>query len=253
MNNMSEKKIYTRQEFEELRKIWAQELADDIPLQHEAREVFIKADRHNWIHQTNWLGEPVLQVPHDMFAMQEIIYKTRPNYIIEIGVAWGGSLLFNATLQEVLGGKYVIGVDIFIPDDLKERLNSHSLLSKRIKLIEGSSLDNSVVDQIKKIVGTDKKVMVILDSYHSQEHVIQELNKYSPFCGEGQYLVVCDTIVDMIPPQTHRPRPWGPGNNPKTALDEFLKTHAEFMVDTEIDRKLLFTCNPSGYLKHISK
>jgi len=251
MSKMSDKKIYSRIEFEELRKIWAQEMADDIPLNQEAQDVFIKADRHNWIHQTNWFGEPVLQLPQDMFALQEIIYKTRPNFIIEIGVAWGGSLLFYATLQEVLGGERVIGVDIFIPDDLKQRLNSHSLLSKRITLIEGSSLDNSVIEQIKKILGVDKKVMIILDSYHTHEHVIQELDKYSTFCGDGQYIVVADTIIDMIPPQSHRPRPWGPNNNPKTAVDEFLKTHAEFMVDPEIDRKLLFTCNPSGYLKHI--
>ena len=251
MNEMSERKIYFRHEFEELRKIWAHDMAEDIPLNQEALDLFIKADRHNWIHQTNWFGEPVLQLPQDMFALQEIIYKTRPNYIIEIGVAWGGSLLFYATLQEVLGGELVIGVDIFIPDDLRERLGSYSLLSQRIRLIEGSSLDNSVIDKIKEIVGTDKRVLVILDSYHTHDHVIQELNKYSTFCGEGQYLVVADTIIDMIPPQTHRPRPWGPNNNPKTAVDEFLKTNPEFIADSEIDRKLLFTCNPSGYLKHI--
>lgn len=251
MNNMSKKKIYSRHEFEGLRKIWAHEMANDIPLIKEAQDVFIKADQYNWIHQTNWFGEPVLQLPQDMFALQEIIYKTRPNFIIEIGVAWGGSLLFYATLQEVLGGEQIIGVDIFIPDDLKERLNSHSLLSKRITLIQGSSLDNSVIEKIKEIVGTEKKVMVILDSYHTHEHVIQELNKYSTFCGNGQYIVVADTVIDMIPPQTHRPRPWGPDNNPKTAVDEFLKTHPEFVVDHEIERKLLLTCNPSGYLKHI--
>lgn len=250
---MSVKKIYSRHEFEELRKLWAQQMADDVHLQNEAKEVFVKADRYNWIHQTNWCGEPVLQLPHDMFALQEIIYKTRPNYIIEIGVAWGGSLLFYATLQEVFGGNLVIGVDIFIPDDLRERLSSHTLLSKRIRLIEGSSLDNSVIENIKKIVITDTRVMVILDSYHTHEHVIQELNKYSPFCGVGQYLVVADTIIDMIPPQTHRPRPWGPNNNPKTAVDEFLKTNNDFVVDSDIDRKLLFTCNPSGYLKRINK
>lgn len=250
MNKMSEKKIYSRIEFEELRKTWAQEMADDIPLNHEALDVFIKADQHNWIHQTNWFGEPVLQVPQDMFALQEIIFKTRPKFIIEIGVAWGGSLLFYATLQEVLGGECVIGVDIFIPDDLRKRLSSNSL-SKRIQLIAGSSVDDLVIEQIKKIVGNDKKVMVILDSNHTHEHVIQELNKYSPFCGEGQYIVVGDTIIDHFPPHPHRQRPWGPGNNPKTAVDEFLKTHTEFVVDHEIDRKLLFTCNPSGYLKHI--
>ena len=252
MNKMSEKKIYSRNEFEELRKTWAQEMADDIPLNQEALDVFVKAYKHNWIHQSNWCGEPVLQLPQDMFALQEIIFATRPNFIIEIGVAWGGSLLFYATLQEVIGGDLVIGVDIFIPDDLRERLNSHSLLSKRIKLIEGSSLDNSVIEKIKEIVGTDKKIMVILDSHHTHEHVIQELNKYSPFCGEGQYIIVSDTFIDRFPPQTHRPRPWGPNNNPKTAVEEFLKTHPEFVVDAEIDRKLLFTCNPSGYIKHIS-
>lgn len=250
---MSGKKIFTRAEFEEQRKIWAQELENDVALQEEALDVYVKADRHNWIHQTNWFGEPALQLPQDMFALQEIIFKTRPNYIIEIGVAWAGSMLFYATLQEVLGGKMVIGVDIFIPDDLKERLATHKTLFKRIKLIEGSSVDDSVVEQIKKIIGNDKKVMVILDSHHTHEHVTNELNIYSKLCSEGQYLVVADTIIDKIPLQTHRPRPWGPGNNPKTALDEFLKSHPDFEIDHEIDRKLLFTCIPSGFLKHIPR
>lgn len=249
---MSEKKIYSRTEFEEMRKKWASDLANDNPLKQDALDVFIKADRHNWIHQTNWFGEPLLQLPQDMFAIQDIIYKTRPDYIIEIGVAWGGSLLFNATLQEVLGGKLVIGIDIYIPDDLRERLSSYPLLSNRIRLIEGSSLDESTINKVEKIVGNNEKVMIILDSYHTHDHVLQELKKYSPFCGIGQYLVVCDTIINMIPSQTHRPREWGPDNNPKTALDEFLKNNSAFVIDHEIDQKLLFSCNHSGYLKRIS-
>lgn len=245
--------MFTRAEFEELRKESAQGMAEDGNLQKKALEVLVEADRHRWIHQTTWLGEPILNLPQDMFALQEIIFRTRPKYIIEIGVAWGGALLFFSTLMEVLGGTKIIGIDTYIPEDLKERLSAFGSLSERIELINGSSLDAATVAQVHSIIGGCRDVMVILDSYHTHDHVLAELTSYSPFVGKGNYIVCCDTIVDDIPEQEHRTREWGPGNNPKTAVRQFLKENPNFAIDHALENKLLFTCNPSGYLVRTSE
>ena len=248
---MTEKKMLSREEFEELRKESALAMSKDHDLVHGAREVLIDADKYQWIHQTNWFGEPILNLPQDMFALQDIIFKTRPKFIIELGVAWGGSLLFHSTLLTILGGEKVIGIDVYIPDDLKARLNCHGSLSDNIYLITGSSVEPNILAHIQSIIKDCREVLVVLDSYHSHDHVLAELRLYSSFIGKGHYLVCGDTIIEYMPPQEHRPRPWGPGNNPKTALDAFLKESDRFVVDEGIDRKLLFTCNPYGYLKCI--
>ncbi|MDD5065980.1 MAG: CmcI family methyltransferase [bacterium] len=247
------KRIYTRDQFENMRVLFAEKMAHDTALQKNALKVLVKADQYNWIHQTNWFGEPILQFPQDMFAVQEIIYNTRPDYIVEIGVAWGGSLLFYSTIMEAIGGKKIIGVDIFIPEDLRKRIFSHGAISKRITLITGSSLEETTVKRIRSIIGKSKKVMVVLDSNHTHEHVLRELKLYSPLVGKGYYLVCGDTIIEDIPVQKHRPRPWGPGNNPKTALREFCAGNKNFKIDKHIENKLLFTCNPEGYLVRSKK
>jgi cephalosporin hydroxylase len=190
----------------------------------------------------------VLQLPQDLFAIQNIIFRTRPDFIVEVGVAWAGSLLFYATLMEAIGGQGVIGLDTYIPDDLRERVGSFSRLSERIHLVQGSSTDREIVQKVKSIVGDSKKVMVNLDSSHTHAHVLQELRLYSPFVYEGHYLICSDTVLADIPVQEHRPRPWGPRNNPKTALEEFLREDDRFRVDHTADRALLLTCNPGGYL-----
>ena len=241
--------MYSRKEFDELRLQWAQEMAKDSVLQREALDVLVKADRHNWIHQTNWLGEPILQFPQDMFAVQEIIFKTRPRYIIEVGVALGGSLLFYSTLMQILGGERIIGIDIFVPEDLKQRIGAFGVLSERISWINGSSREETTLKQVNDILKGSREVLIVLDSNHTQEQVLAELRLYSPLAGRGQYLIVGDTIIEYIPTQTHRPRPWGPGNNPKTALDQFLRENNRFEVDKALQNKLLFSCNPGGYLR----
>lgn len=246
---MENKKIYTREEFADLLRQSAKEMAADDELQRAALDVLIRADTHRWIHQTTWMGEPLLNLPQDMFAMQELIYLARPKYVVELGVAWGGGLLFYATLLEILGGEKAIGVDLFIPDDLRQRLMSHGRLSERIHLINGSTLEPDTVQQVKSLLDGSREVMFFLDSFHTHEHVLQELRLYSPFVGQGQYLICGDTIVEDIPAQEHRQRPWGPGNNPKTALQQFLRENDRFEIDHEIENKLLLTCNPSGFLK----
>ena len=245
------KKLYTREEFEQIRLEAAASMAENKDLQKDALGVFAKADEHLWIHQTTWFGEPVLQLPQDLMAVQEIIFRTKPKFIIEVGTAWAGSLLFYSTLMEVLGGERIVGIDVYIPKDLKDRITSFERLSQRISWISGSSTDPSTVEEVQSIVGGSKEVMVVLDSDHTHDHVLNELNLYSPLVGVGQYLVVSDTIVEYIPQQTHRPRPWGPGNNPKTALDDFLGQNDTFEVDAALGNKLLFTCQPGGYLKRV--
>ena len=246
-----EKQLYTREEFEQLRSDFAKKMAVDESLQKDALDILVRADRFNWIHQTTWFGEPILQLPQDMFSLQEIIYRTRPDYIIEVGVAWAGSLLFYSTLMEALGGKKIIGVDIYIPDDLKARVGSFGKLSERITLIEGSSLEQSTIEKIQAIIGDSKKTLIHLDSNHTHSHVLNELKLYAPLVGKGSYLICGDTIVEKIPEQKHRTRPWGPGNNPKSALDEFLKNNKEFKIDETYQNKYLFSCNPGGYLVRV--
>ena len=246
---MMDKKLYTRSEFEIMRKDVAKKMSQDHSLYKDALDVFVRADKYSWIHQTNWFGEPVLNLPQDMFAIQEIIFNSKPKFIIEVGVAWGGGLLFYSTLMEALGGEKVIGIDVYIPDDLKKRLFSHGKISDRLILINQSSTDPQTIDQVKSLIGQSRDVLVLLDSFHTHEHVLKELNMYSQLVGKGHYVVCGDTIVEDIPIQTHRIRPWGPGNNPKTALREFLKKNDRFKSDHGIDNKLLFTNNPDGYLK----
>lgn len=246
---MPNDKILSREEFRELQRRSGEEMAADADLRKDSLDLLFKADQHRWIHQSTWFGEPVLNLAQDMFALQEIIFQTRPEFIIEVGVAWGGSLLFYSTLLEVLGGGEIIGVDIFIPDDLKERLQSHGRLYDRIHLLEGSSIEQETVDRVTAITGGSKKTMILLDSNHTHDHVYRELQLYSPMVAKDFYLICGDTIVEDIPEQEHRERPWGPGNNPKTALNAFMQESDRFEVDTALENKLLFSCNPGGYLR----
>jgi len=248
---MSEKSLLSRAEFERLRMDSVLSMSRDRKLLKQARNVLIEADHYYWIHQANWFGEPTLKLPQDMLALQEIIFQTRPKFIIELGVAWGGSLLFYATLMKVLGGQRVIGVDIYMPDDLRQRLADVTEVSDKILLIEGSSIERDTLDRIHEEVNHCLETMVILDSNHTHDHVISELRLYNSLVGKGSYMVCEDTIIESIPEQKHRPRPWGPGNNPKTAVLEFLRENDRFVIDESIDRKLLLTCMPGGFLKCI--
>ncbi len=246
---MSNKKLYTRQEFEQLRLEAAAKMADDAELRRDAFDVLDRAGRYYWVHQSTWFGEPILQVPQDMFAFQEIIFNTRPKFIIEVGVAWGGSLLFYSTLLEVLGGGQIIGIDIYIPDDLKARLAKFGSLSQRIHWINGSSIEAGTINQVKALVGDSREVLVVLDSHHTHQHVLEELRLYSPLVRPGYYLVCADTVVEHLPKPDYRTREWGPGNSPQTALNQFLTETDRFEIDAGLSNKLLITCNPGGYLR----
>ena len=245
------KEIISKDEFIDINLKAADAMSKDQNLQNDAKNVLIKADEHRWIHQGSWLGEPLLNLPQDMVALQDIIWRTKPDFIIEVGVAWGGGILFEAMLLDYIDGKKVIGLDIFIPSDLRKRIMNHKKLSDRIELVEGDSTSEETIRKVKTILNGSKKVLVILDSYHTHDHVMNELKTFSQFVGKGHYLICGDTIVEHVPIQKHRPRPWGPGNNPGTAVRQFLVENDSFEIDEDLEKKLLLTCHPGGYLKAV--
>ncbi len=223
-------------------------LAGDKDVQALSRIWIREIARHRYAYNFTWLGRPVIQFPQDMMAIQELIWSIKPDVVIETGVAHGGSILFSASMLELVGGEgYVIGIDIDIRKHNRTEIEAHPL-SRRVKLIEGSSVDDAVVSQVREMVGEGKKVLVILDSNHTHEHVLRELELFSPFVREGSYLVVYDTLIEDMPVDLVGDRPWGPGNNPKTAVWEFLETNKRFKIDKDLEAKLSITVAPDGYL-----
>jgi cephalosporin hydroxylase len=223
----------------------------DEPLKKGTAAFMKEIVRTNYIYNFSWLGRPVIQIPQDLFAMQEIIWTIKPDFIIETGIAHGGSLIFQASMLELAGKGKVIGIDIDIRQHNRIEIEKHPLCH-RITMIEGSSVSENVVNQVKTILDGAKTVMVTLDSNHTHEHVLKELELYTPFVSVGSYCIVFDTAVEDLSrefPIVNRP--WGPGNNPKTAVWEFLKTHDQFVIDKDIETKILITAAPDGYLKRI--
>ncbi len=198
----------------------------------------------------SWMGRPIIQYPQDMIAMQEIIWDLKPDLIIETGIAHGGSLIYYASLLELIGKGEVLGIDIDIREHNKIEIEKHPMF-KRITMIEGSSIDQDTVDKVAAVAKGKGTVLVTLDSNHTHEHVLQELKMYAPFVTKNSYLVAFDTIVEDLPNDYMPGRPWKQGDNPKTAVWEFLKSHPEFEIDNSIDNKLLISVAPSGYLKKI--
>jgi len=208
-----------------------------------------KAVEYRYSYNFSWLGVPIIQYPQDLVAIQDLVWRIRPRLIVETGVAHGGSVIFYASLLELLGGDgTVVGVDIDIRAHNRKVIEAHPL-SKRVRLISGSSIDSGVVAQVAKLAEQAQPVLVVLDSNHTHEHVRKELDLYAPLIRQGSYLVVLDTIIEDLPPELIGQRPWGKGNNPKTAVAEFLATTDRFQVDEEIERALLLTAASGGYLK----
>jgi cephalosporin hydroxylase len=212
------------------------------------------------------LGRPVIQYPQDMVAVQELIWKIKPDLIIEAGIAHGGSLILSASMLALLdiceaielgtildpkkSKRKVLGLDIDIRKHNQEAIEAHPM-SSRIQMIQGSSIAPEVIKQVKSIAKNYKRVLVFLDSNHTHDHVLAELEAYAPLTSAGSYCVVFDTIIEDMPKSMLLDRPWGPGNNPKTAVWEYLKTHPEFEIDKIIDHKLLISVAPNGYLKRV--
>lgn len=239
-----------RAAFERDKRTFAAQMAEDDSLKRQALDVVVNSDRHNWSYQWSWLGLPIIQMPPDIIAVQEVIWDGRPQVIIETGVARGGSLIFYASILQLIGEGRVIGIDIDIRLHNRAAIEEHPL-AKRIDLIQGSSVDGKVLDNVRSRIPAGARVMVILDSNHTHEHVLDELRLYAPLVTKGQFLIVADTVVEDIPVQGHRPRPWGPGNNPATALDAFLAEDDRFVRDPFVNAKLLLSSSPGGYLRRV--
>lgn len=235
-------------EFEERNRRFIERMDEDQDLKQLTREWFNRSIGHEYSYHFTWLGRPIIQYPQDIMAIQEIIWSVQPDLIIETGIAHGGSLIFSASMLELIGDGLVVGVDIDIRPHNRVEIEKHSMF-KRIELIQGSSIGEAVVEKVKSFAANKRRVMVILDSNHTHEHVLQELNLYSPLVTKDSYLVVLDTVIEDMPEELLGDRAWRKGNNPKTAVREFLKTTDRFEIDKEIEAKLLFTVAPDGYLK----
>lgn len=230
-------------------------------LKDSAKEFMIQSTNPKYSYNFSWLGRPIIQYPQDIVAMQELIWEVKPDLIIETGVAHGGSLIFSASMLALLDvclkkeydptKRSVIGVDIEIREHNKRKIEEHPLADK-ILMVEGSSIDSKVFEQVKKIASNYKKIMVCLDSNHTESHVLEELRLYAPLTSKGSYCVVFDTIIEDLPHGMYPDRPWNVGNNPKTAAIKYLKENANFSVDSDIDGKLLISVAPGGYLKRIN-
>ena len=230
--------------------------ATDLPL-HTAASEFMKASiGAKYSYNFSWLGRPVIQYPQDIVAMQELIWTLQPELIVETGIAHGGSLIFSASMLELnaaCGGPAdakVVGIDIDIRAHNRKAIEAHPMF-RRITMIEGSSVAPTVVDAVRAMAAGKKSVLVCLDSNHTHEHVLAELEAYAPMTTVGSYCVVFDTIVEDLPEALSFERPWGPGDNPKTAARRYLESHPEFEIDHRVDAKILIGVAPHGYLRRV--
>ena len=225
-------------------------------------------DENMWKYSYNfeWLGRPIIQYPQDIVAFQELVWNVKPDLIIETGIAHGGSLILSASMllmleytealntQSIIDPKspkkMVLGIDIDVRGHNRKAIEEHPL-SNRIKMIEGSSIDKNIVNQVYEYSKDFKRILLCLDSNHTHQHVLEELKLYTNLVSVGSYCIVFDTIVEHMPDEACTERPWGKGNNPKTAVHEFLKENDSFEIDKNIQNKLLITVALDGYLKRI--
>jgi cephalosporin hydroxylase len=230
------------------------------------RQWIDESTKTNYSYHFEWLGRPIIQYPQDIVGIQQLLWLVQPDLLIETGIARGGSLIFYASILELIaqcGGptnSKVLGIDIDVRAHNKKAILAHPM-SKRIEIIQGSSTDRLVAEQVEQRAKTAKRVMVCLDSNHTHEHVLQELRLYAPMVSLDSYIVVFDTVIEDLPSNLIKDRPWSKGNNPKTAVYEYLKEldkekvvglndeKLRFVIDKQIDNRLLITVAPSGFLR----
>jgi len=242
------------------------DLATNSAIQSAAQTFMMQSQAPKYSYNFRSLGRPIIQYPQDMIAWQELIWKIQPDLIIETGIAHGGSLIQSASMLSLLDMcdaindgvsfdpaaslRKVVGIDIDIRTHNRDAIESHPMFS-RIELIEGSSVDPLVVSKVSNLASSHKTVLVSLDSNHTHDHVLQELRAYANLTSLGSYCVVFDTIIEDLHPDSFPDRPWGKGDNPKTAVREFLRSNTDFEIDRNIQNKLLITVAPDGYLKRV--
>jgi cephalosporin hydroxylase len=224
-------------------------MAADETMAKIAQDFRVHSAEYKYTYNFEWLGRPVIQFPQDLIALQELIWSVRPTTIVETGIAHGGTLVFYASLLEMLGGDgRVIGIDVDIRKHNRIAIEQHPMY-KRITMIEGSSIEDGVAAQVRKIAQDRGPVFVALDSNHTEAHVLRELELYAPLVTKGSYLVVFDTVIEDMPPGFFTDRPWGKGNSPLSAVQRYLRASDRFEVDEVLDKKLLISAARGGYLR----
>lgn len=255
------------EEFKEIVKRNIDGLSEDSDLYNTTLAWIRQSSRYGYTYNFSWLGRPIIQYPQDIVAIQELIWEVKPDLIIETGIAHGGSLVFSASMLALLdladavelGGvlnpteshRKVLGIDVDIRPHNKELIEGHPM-SSRIEMIEGSSVDPRIIDRVRAAADNYEHIMVLLDSNHTHDHVLSELEAYAPLVSLGSYCVVLDTLIEYMPDGFFEDRPWSKGDNPMTAVKEFLEGRSDFIVDEAIEQKLQITVAPNGYLKRIA-
>ena len=239
-------------------------LRRDSKLAKQTNDWILKTLPHHYSYNFRWLGRPIIQYPQDMVALQELIWMIRPDLIIETGIAHGGSLILSASMLALLDYcdavgagqaldpkapcRRVLGIDIDIRARNRAAIEAHPM-AHRIDMLQGSSIAPEIVAEVHKRATGHDRIMVILDSNHTHKHVIAELDAYASLVSSGSYCVVFDTVIEDLPAGMYPDRPWDVGNNPKTAVREFLARNRDFEVDEDMEAKLLITVAPGGYLR----
>lgn len=233
-----------------------QVLGQDQDIRRASKDWMDKVNAKKYSYHFEWMGRPIIQYPQDIMAMQELIWEVKPDLIIETGIAHGGSLIFYASMLELCalsGGPedaQIIGIDIDIRAHNRQAIVDHPM-NRRITMFEGSSIAPEMVAKVVELATKKKNIMLVLDSNHTHDHVLAELNAYAHLTSLNSYCVVFDTVIEDMPDGMFNDRPWGIGNNPKTAAHQFLKEHPEFLIDMKVQNKLQITVAPDGFLKRV--
>lgn len=240
-----------RQDFEAHKREMCLALGQDREAFRQAVGTVVALDKYDYTYLWSWMGVPIIQMPADVMATQEVIWNTKPDIIIETGVARGGSMIFMASLLKIIGKGRVIGVDIDIRAHNRDSIEKHPL-SPLITLIEGPSTTAETLARVKAEIPPGASVMVVLDSDHSRDHVLDELRCYGPLVTDGQYLVVADTLlgqVELAQTPTKRSKTWYPGDEPYAAFNAYMQETDRFEIDEVLNGKLVLSSSPGGYLK----
>ena len=239
------------EEFRRERQEAAEMMSQDEDLKKKSLDWMLHADKYKYTYNFNWLGRPIIKYPNDIVVMQEVIWDVKPDLIIETGIAHGGSIIFSASMLELIGeGGQVVALDVDIRKHNREQIEKHPMY-KRITMFEGDCLSEEILSKVREIAKNKKRVMVILDSNHTHSHVLKELELYAPFVTIGSYLILSDTFIEYFPKGYYTDRSWDVGNNPMTALREFLSKNRNFVIDADKVNKLLIADAVDGYLKRI--
>lgn len=254
---MTEDSARAHQDFLISAKREIEEMGHDEALQSLSRRWMADTLKRRYTYHFSWMGRPIIQFPQDILAVQEIIWSVKPDLVIETGIAHGGSLILSASLLElnaIAGGPHdahVLGIDIDIRAHNRAAIEAHPM-SRRIGMIEGSSIAPEVISAVEARAVGKRSVLVMLDSNHTHDHVLAELQAYAGLVTAGSYCIVFDTAIEDMPDDAFADRPWGKGNNAKTAVQEFLTHHPEFEIDKSMQHKLLITVAPDGYLRRVA-